>query len=508
MHKRIGGTLAIQVAAFAAFVALVAAPAASARDDSVTSFDGTRIVLSFFPAEGLGAGERAPTILIGPGWSSGRDTDQDSASNGLFGLTGVGAFRRAGYNVLTWDPRGFGESGGTVQVDSPQYEGRDVQALIDYVARQPEAQLDRSGDPRVGMSGASYGGGIQLVTAAIDGRLDAIAPVIAWHSLVTSLYKAQSPKAGWGTALFALGVEGSTIPGLPAGETGNLDPHITSAYTSGLAYGEFSDEDVSWFASRGPGALVDRIRIPTLLIQGTADTLFTLDEAVTNYRILRGNKVPVKMVWFCGGHGVCLTGAGPAGYVEDTTLRWFARHLRRDKSVATGPRFEWIADDAQVRTAADYPLAAQQFAAGSGSGLLALTPDAVSSGTLIAATPSPAGLHIPLRTPAAGSQTVGPPRMSVTYSGLGTSSSAPVYAQVVDKSRNLVVGNVVTPVRLVLDGLPHTLSVSLEEIAASVGSGSSYELQLIPASSVYAPQRVTGLIDVARVDLALPVAGG
>ena len=63
------------------------------------------------------------------------------------------------------------------------------------------------------MSGASYGGGIQLVTAAIDSRLDAIAPDIAWHSLVTSLYKAQSPKAGWGSALFALGVEGGTIPG-------------------------------------------------------------------------------------------------------------------------------------------------------------------------------------------------------------------------------------------------------------------------------------------------------
>ena len=131
------------------------------------------------------------------------------------------------------------------------------------------------------MSGASYGGGIQLVTAAIDSRLDAIAPVIAWHSLVTSLYKAQSPKSGWGSALFALGVEGSTIPGSPAGETGNLDPHITSAYTSGLAYGQFSDEDVQWFASRGPGALVQRIRIPTLLIQGTVDTLFTLDEAIT-----------------------------------------------------------------------------------------------------------------------------------------------------------------------------------------------------------------------------------
>jgi ABC-2 type transport system ATP-binding protein len=358
------------------------------------------------------------------------------------------------------------------------------------------------------MSGASYGGGIQLVTAAIDSRLDAIAPVIAWHSLVSSLYKAQSPKSGWGSALFALGVQGSTIPGIPAGETGNLDPHITSAYTSGLAYGEFSDEDVSWFAARGPGALVGRIRIPTLLIQGTVDTLFTLDEAVRNYRILRANKVPAKMIWFCGGHGACFTDAGPAGFVEDATLRWFERHLRGDKKVPTGPRFEWIADDGEVRSAPDYPPAVQQVPSGSGSGVFALNPDAVSSGALIAATPSALGIHVPLRAPAAGGQIVGPPRLTLSYSGLGTSSSAPVYVQIVDKQRNIVVGNEATPVRLTLDGLPHTVTFSLEEIAESVEPGASYELQIVPATSVYAPQRVAGLIDMTRIELSLPVAGG
>ena len=83
---------------------------------------------------------------------------------------------------------------------------------------------------------------------------------------------------------------------------------------------------------------------------------------------------------------------------------------------------------------------------------------------------------------------------AVTYSGQGTSSSAPVYAQIVDKKRNIVVGNMVTPIRLVLDGLPHTTTFTLEEIAASVEADSSYELQIIPATSVYGPQRVAGLV--------------
>ena len=53
-----------------------------------------------------------------------------------------------------------------------------------------------------------------------------------------------------------------------------------------------------------------RITIPTLIVQGTVDNLFTLDEGIQNYRILRDHGVPTAMMWFCGGHGVCLTDPG------------------------------------------------------------------------------------------------------------------------------------------------------------------------------------------------------
>src|SRR4051794_16436460 len=167
---------------------LVAAASASARDATVTSFDGTAINTHFFPAAGLAAGGKAPTVLFGPGWSSSGDTDENSASDPGTGIVGVGPLRKAGFNVVTWDPRGFGKSGGMVSVDGPDFEGKDVQALIDFIAKQAEAELDGPGDPRVGMSGGSYGGGIQLVTAALDKRLDVITPDISWHSLGTSLY--------------------------------------------------------------------------------------------------------------------------------------------------------------------------------------------------------------------------------------------------------------------------------------------------------------------------------
>jgi ABC-2 type transport system ATP-binding protein len=55
------------------------------------------------------------------------------------------------------------------------------------------------------MHGGSYAGGIQFVAAAIDRRIDAITPSIAWHSLTTSLYRAETVKGGWSSLLYAAG---------------------------------------------------------------------------------------------------------------------------------------------------------------------------------------------------------------------------------------------------------------------------------------------------------------
>ena len=120
----------------------------------------------------------------------------------------------------------------------------------------------------------------------------------------------------------------------------------------GLASGKVAPEDEAWFEAHGPDFLLPKVKIPTLITQGTADTLFTLKEAIRNYASLRSRGVPTKMLWFCGGHGVCLTGSGEALHVERAVLNWLARYLKRDTTVQTGPRFEWLADDAQWRSAA------------------------------------------------------------------------------------------------------------------------------------------------------------
>jgi ABC-2 type transport system ATP-binding protein len=500
----------IQALLGVAVTALLALPAsAAARETVVTSFDGTPIVANFFPADGLAPGTRAPTVLVGPGWSSPGEDNPDAAGSEQTGAPGVGTLRRAGYNVLTWDPRGFGDSGDMARVDSKDYEGRDVQALLDYLAAQPEAQLDAPRDPRAGMGGVSYGGGIQNVSAAIDGRIDAIVPVIAWHSLITSLYKSGDVKAGWGAALCGLGHVNGLADGLigPGGfQTGSVDPHVTSACVSGTTTGSVSQEDKQWFAERGPGdALISQIRVPTMIVQGTVDTLFTLKEAMQNYAVLARNRVPLKMMWFCGGHGACLTGSGPAGHVERRTLAWFDRYLRRERSVDTGPAFEWIADDARWRSARRFPLRVVGSLSGSGSGTLPLAPVG-QSGILILATPVAAdALNVTIQAAPREADLLGEPRLELTYSGLGAPQGGFVYAQLVDEARNVVVGNQVTPVPIVLDGLPHTLAIPLEPIAAHAQPGTRYRLQLVPSTTVYYPQRIAGRLDVQQARVTLPI---
>jgi ABC-2 type transport system ATP-binding protein len=265
--------------------------AAQAQDITVASFDGTLIVAHWFANPNLAPGQRAPVVLNGPGWA------QAGANDPTTGV--IKQLLDQGYNVLTWDPRGFGQSGGLATIDAPDVEGRDTMALIDWVAQQPSVQLDRPGDPRVGMVGGSYGGGIQYSTASIDLRLDALVPIVGWHSLVTSLYKDQTFKQGWNTLLYG------------SAASKGLDPHIRSAYASATATGVLGAEDEAWFASRGPGdAALAKIKTPTLIMGGTIDTLFPLDEDVRIYQRLRANGIPVKMAWLCGGHGACLVGNG------------------------------------------------------------------------------------------------------------------------------------------------------------------------------------------------------
>ena len=181
------------------------------------------------------------------------------------------------------------------------------------------------------MVGGSYGGGIQLVTATEDHRIDAIVPGIAWNSLLTSLYQNQDFKTVY-AALLTLGLNS-------VGPTSFRSLHRPALRRAD----RLSSIRPTWDLLAASSPDIDKITTPTLLIQGTVDTLFPLDEAMANAAELANNSVPVKMLWFCGGHGTCLTSpADPSPVIEQATLAWLARYVKKDATVDTGPKFEWI----------------------------------------------------------------------------------------------------------------------------------------------------------------------
>src|ERR1700722_3050698 len=479
-------------------------------DYDLTSFDGTNIRIHWFPDPLGPGGHPHPTVLMGPGWGSPGDTATSQA--GIQGALSIAQLWQGGFNVLTWDPRGFGHSGGEAEVDSPNDEGRDVAAMLNWPAQQAGVQLDRPGVPRVGMVGESYGGGVQFAAAEQDCRIDAIAPTIAWHSLGTSLDKNQTPKTGWGNILSGVS------------STAKLDPEITAADNEMNATGTIDARAVSYFEGRGPAQFLPRVKVPTLILQGTVDDLFTLDEGEANYLALHRQGTTVSMAWFCGGHGVCLTDPGSALEVGPLSLAWMQHYVERDASAHVLKGFAFVDQDGTSYAAPGYPLPAGAPVVAAGSGTLALQAAGGSGPPVVAAnakaanivdsvalpvTPGPAKNALNITVPITRAAVlVGPPTLSMTYSGTVAPGTRPtrVFAQLVDPATGIVVNNQITPIPVTLDGKSHGVTVPLESVGYTAKAGAALELQLVASTVAYITPRLGGTVTFERVRVDVPTA--
>jgi len=507
MHGRLG----IFAAAAATALVALAAPA-MALDTEVESFDGTDITTHFYPAAGLTEGDTAPTILIGHGWGgTGEAADGSPAP-----------YIAAGYNVVTWDARGFGQSGGTVMIDHPKFEAKDASALIDFVEEQPEAAFEKPGDPLIGMAGGSYGGGIQFITAARDKRVDVITPTIPWHNLLESLYPQDSLKIGWDLALVGVGIPTSLALGIlnPSGiEAGHQAPEFYDTLLNGAVTGMIPSADQAWFEEHGPDIFLKKIKIPTLISQGTVDTLFDLTQGHRNFVALKKNGIPLKMMWFCGGHGLCNVDSDGAGgaiagspHVAERQLQWFDRYLKGKRKTRTGPTFEWIDQNAEWHgSTGGYPLKHAGHLKGSNNGgIIPLIPGInPTSGVLIFASPDPVAPITLGFEQEGGEEIVGAPTLRFKYSALGATTTRDdglthVYGQIVDLERNVVVGNQATPIPIKLDGEEHTIRAQLTRIA-NVAPAAGFQLQLVSQSKLFDAQRAVGAVTISDLDARLPI---
>ena len=461
-------------------------------DYTMTSFDGTEIRFHWYPGRRPPRGTKLPTVFIGSGWGSAGQTDIDRPE--LMQYLSVATLRARGYNVLTWDPRGFGRSGGTVQLDSERYEGRDVQRLIDWVATRPVALLDKAGDPRMGMVGVSYGGGIALVAAAQDCRIDALVPSSSFLSLGTNFDPAGTYKLGWAQTLVD-GADGDSV-----------NPRFATATRRAATVGSITPQQRRWLVSRGVGRGMADVTAPTLFVQGTVDTLLSLSDAVTGYRTLRRNGVPTAMIWMCGGHGVCRSpeGTAPVGDAAlPASIAWLDRYVKRDRNATSVPGFEVIRADGSTYRAAQYPPRPGPTLHGEGKGSLALVRDGGSGpppptngadagkpAYSLNFTGSRATNAVDVTVPVEEAAWVlGHPTLRITYRGLARPSPRParLFAQVIDDRTDEVVGHQVTPVPVVLDNQRHTATVALEPIAEQMEAGGSFTVQLTAVAGQLRP---------------------
>ncbi|GFG51124.1 peptidase S15 [Mycolicibacterium agri] len=494
----------------------------------VESFDGTLISTNYFPATRVASGDAdvAPTILNGPGLATAGNIDP-TAPNTVDGLVpGIDALRDAGYNVVTWDPRGEFASTGRLELDSPEFEGQDVKAIISWITDNPQytrPAMETANDPWIGMVGGSYGGGIQLVTAAIDDRVDVIVPGIAWNKLNDSLYPHEAFKTAY-SSLLLLGL-------VTAGA--RINPQIYGGIITGAVLGILTPGQQQLLARSGPWDLVGGIDIPTLFIQGTVDVLFPLQQALTNAETI-GPNAEVSMIWFCGGHGFCLT-LTPEQLAEqnelllNNTIAWLNNTLPEADGnpydEVDVPKFQFVDQNGTWYTADVLPIDSAFYAGGTpivtngSGGLLPIVPLLGGSGPQSAVSlPYSLGLgsqatnaiNVPLNDPTtSGVQVVGAPQLTMTYSGIGTSRH--VYAQIVDKKTGLVVGNIVTPLPVTLDGRTHTQTYQMEDIVWTYGDtvpdASDLELQIVSSATPFLNFTQYGFINVSSVSVSLPTPG-
>ncbi|MFI5068122.1 MAG: CocE/NonD family hydrolase, partial [Streptosporangiales bacterium] len=313
--------------------------------DGPRGTDHVLLDATFYTPPGHG---RVPAILLAHGFGETKDAVAPEAEQ----------LAQAGFAVLTWSARGFGASTGQIALDSPDYEVKDVEQLVSWLARQPRVLLDRPGDPRVGIAGASYGGALALLAAAYDHRIDAIVPQSTWYNLATALFPdaaGGSPAAGvfkkqWAGLLFTAGSAGSAagavtgaggsaaaggVTGAGASAAaahsvqqalcGRFLPAVCAMYQQVATLGRATPQAVALLLRSSPASVASRIHAPTLLIQGETDSLFGLDQANSNFQALRHNGTPVDMVWFAGGHD---GGNQETSRITQLTVQWFDRWLK------------------------------------------------------------------------------------------------------------------------------------------------------------------------------------
>ena len=517
----------------------------------------------------------APTVLLAHGFGGSKDSVDGEARD----------LAARGYTVLAYSARGFGDSTGSISLNDPDREVADARGLIDWLAEQPEVELDAPGDPHVGVAGGSYGGALALSAGGTDPRIDSIAAAITWNDLGQALFPnygvtsaegretlgdTATPaaaeyggpgvlKRGWAGVFFGVGAASA-----PAGENGDAGtdsstdegtsacgrfaPEFCDAYTQSAVTGIPSQQLLDLLTAHSPVAVASNITAPTLLVQGTQDTLFGLDQADATARQIAAAGGNVTVRWFDGGHD-----AGGTDGTSDRAIADFFDTTLRDTDAPTGtdaepfvystqraaderggdrdrrmtapayPGLTPATDPTQTESVTFTPAAENQSIIrppGASPSAISSVPGLGSVLSTLGSTGAGAALTADLpgqsatftSDPVDSSVTItGAPRVNLRVASLAAPGQAVLFAKLYDVAPNgtrTLPGGAVSAIRLPdTEGIdPVDVTVALPGISYTVQQGHRLELSISTTDQAYAVPLEPAQFSVAMTDdtIALP----
>ncbi|WP_328606971.1 alpha/beta fold hydrolase [Amycolatopsis sp. NBC_00345] len=294
-------------------------------------FDAEGVTLRGWFYEAARAAGPAPCVVLAHGWSATRRLYLDRFAE---------VFAAAGFCVLLWDNRGFGDS--DTAPGKPRYEIdpweqiRDYQHGISYAQNRPEVDPDR-----IAVWGSSFSAGHAFVVAAIDQRVKVVAaqaPFISGRATYANVAREDNQvidpqrfaddrrarAAGQPAAMIpVIGTDPGQVTGIP---TPDAHDWFSQAHKE-LApewHNEVTLRSLELLRGYEPALYLPLITpTPMLMVVGSHDGLTGGNLAAAAYGTAAE---PKKIVFIPGGHFAAYT--GPGFDIASAAARdWFLQHL-------------------------------------------------------------------------------------------------------------------------------------------------------------------------------------
>jgi hypothetical protein len=283
--------------------------------------EGVTLVGDIYAPDGLASGERRAGIVLCHGYTGVKD---------LYLPDNARVLVDAGYVVMTFDYKGWGNSEGSRSRLAPYSRVADVQAALTYLATLPAVDPDR-----LGIYGTSYGGATVAWTAAIDERVKCTVSVVGighgarwmrsvrrpdeWHDLLERSRRDRAQRALTGTSEFVPREE-ILLPDRQSAELAAAARRNNPAAVSTIPL-EYIDETLQFH----PEWIVDRIAPRPILFVTTDDDRLVPPEESLALHARAGE--PKKLV-VLHGYGHYQVYAEPAfSELMREVVAWYGEHV-------------------------------------------------------------------------------------------------------------------------------------------------------------------------------------